>query len=74
MSQDIETEEAPRVMLTVAEAARRLSIGRSTFYQLMVAGEIGSVRIGKLRRIPADCLLEFVENCRREQQGADQAR
>jgi len=32
------------------------------------------VRIGKLRRIPADCLVEFVENCRREQQGADRTR
>jgi excisionase family DNA binding protein len=33
--------------LTVEEAARRLSLGRTTLYMLLKAGQIGSVRIGR---------------------------
>ncbi|WP_129339871.1 helix-turn-helix domain-containing protein [Cellulomonas endophytica] len=54
----------PRLMLTMTEAADRLSIGRTSLYQLVRTGEIESVHIGRLRRIPADGLLAFVERCR----------
>ena len=40
MSQEVEIIQAPRVMLTVAEAAKCLSVGRSTFYQLILSGDI----------------------------------
>ena len=68
MNPPSKTEESHRVMLTVAEAARRLSIGRSTIYELLASGALESVHIGRLRRIPVDCLAEFVDACRREQQ------
>lgn len=42
-----------RVMLTVEEAATRLRIGRTTAWGLVKGGELRSVRIGRLRRIPA---------------------
>ena len=61
-------DEGPRLMLTIPEAARRLSIGRSTIYELLASGALESVHIGRLRRIPVDCLAEFVDACRREQQ------
>ena len=64
---DIEVIRAPRVMLSVAEAAKCLSVGRSTMYELINGGEIESVHIGRLHRVPADCLHEFVERCRRQQ-------
>ena len=64
---DIEIIQTPRVMLSVADAAKCLSIGRSTLYELIHSGEIESVHIGRLHRVPADCLHEFVERCRREQ-------
>jgi excisionase family DNA binding protein len=64
---DIEVIRAPRVMLSVAEAAKCLSVGRSTMYELINGGEIESVHIGRLHRVPADCLSEFVERCRRQQ-------
>jgi excisionase family DNA binding protein len=64
---DIEIIQTPRVMLSVADAARCLSVGRSTMYELIRSGEIKSVHIGRLHRVPADCLHEFVERCRREQ-------
>lgn len=64
---DIEIIQTPRVMLSVADAAGCLSVGRSTMYELIRSGEIESVHIGRLHRVPADCLHEFVERCRREQ-------
>ncbi len=54
---NVEAVPAPplRVLLTVEEAADRLSIGRTTLYALISAGQIASVRIGRLRRLrPAD--------------------
>ncbi|WP_441246966.1 helix-turn-helix domain-containing protein [Kitasatospora sp. McL0602] len=48
------------VALTVEEAARRLGIGRTTMYSLVSSGEIPSVTIGRLRRVPADALSGYV--------------
>ncbi|MFG2856069.1 helix-turn-helix domain-containing protein [Streptomyces mirabilis] len=48
------------VALTVEEAARRLGVGRTTMYALLAAGEIPSVTIGRLRRIPAEALSDYV--------------
>ena len=42
------------------EAARRLSIGRSLLYELLAAGEIHSIHVGRLRRVPLSALTEFV--------------
>ncbi|MPY78473.1 MAG: helix-turn-helix domain-containing protein [Actinophytocola sp.] len=50
-----------RVLLTVEEAARRLSVGRTTMYALIKAGHINTVRIGHLRRVPADALTAYVQ-------------
>ncbi|MFF0450060.1 helix-turn-helix domain-containing protein [Streptomyces sp. NPDC004609] len=48
------------VGLTVTEAARRLGIGRTKMYEYVASGEIGSVKIGSLRRIPAEAVGEFL--------------
>lgn len=50
-----------RVLLTVEDAAERLSIGRTTMYALIKAGHIRTVRIGHLRRVPADALHTYVQ-------------
>ena len=50
----------PAVLLTVEEAARRLNIGRTTMYALVSSGAVESVTIGRLRRIPSECLDSFV--------------
>lgn len=52
-------ESAERVLVTVSEAARRLSIGRATCYKLVMAGTIRSILIGRLRRVPVDAVEEF---------------
>ncbi|MCD9879168.1 helix-turn-helix domain-containing protein [Streptomyces guryensis] len=48
------------VALTVAEAARRIGIGRTKLYEYVTSGEIRSVKIGSLRRIPAEAIEEFL--------------
>lgn len=48
------------VGLTVAEAARRLGIGRTKMYEYVSSGAIRSVKIGSLRRIPAEAVGEFL--------------
>lgn len=50
-----------RVVLTIEEAARRLGVGRTTMYALVMSGEVRSVTIGRLRRVPARCLTEYVD-------------
>ena len=48
------------LLVTVPEAAKRLSLGRSTVYQLLMTGELTSVKIGKARRIPTAALDAFL--------------
>jgi excisionase family DNA binding protein len=52
--------DATLVGLTVAEAARRIGISRTKLYEYVASGEIPSVKIGRLRRIPADAVAEFL--------------
>jgi excisionase family DNA binding protein len=64
--------EPIRLVLTIEQAARRLGIGRTLMYSLVMDGEIESVTIGRLRRIPVECLTEYVTKLR-ESQRDDQA-
>ncbi|GGV04258.1 hypothetical protein GCM10010495_14960 [Kitasatospora herbaricolor] len=58
------------VALTVEEAARRLGIGRTTMYALIRDGEIESVPIGRLRRVPAEALTTYVRSRMRKNSAA----
>ncbi|MEU6540817.1 excisionase family DNA-binding protein [Streptomyces sp. NPDC047000] len=51
-------------LLTVEETARRLQIGRTTCFRLVLAGEIESVTLGRLRRVPADAVPAYVAKLR----------
>ncbi len=53
-----------RIVLTVEEAAERLGVGRTLLYALVRSGDIESIAIGRLRRIPLDALDEFVRRLR----------
>jgi excisionase family DNA binding protein len=57
---DVSHGDATLVGLTVAEAARRIGIGRTKLYEYVSSGEISSVKIGRLRRIPAEALNDFL--------------
>lgn len=54
------SKEDRRVLLTVRDVAAKLGIGRSKAYELVRSGSLGSVRIGRLCRVPAHCLDAFL--------------
>ncbi|WP_328340649.1 excisionase family DNA-binding protein [Streptomyces violaceus] len=60
----LESQDPSLMLLTVEEAARRLRIGRTTCFRLVLAGEIESVTVGRLRRIPADAVPAYVAKLR----------
>jgi len=57
---------APKLLLTAVEAAEQLAVSRTKIYELMAAGTLRSIHIGRLRRVPVDALREFID------QSADQ--
>jgi excisionase family DNA binding protein len=57
-------------LLTVEQAARRLSVGRTTMFALLKSGEILSVRIGRLRRIPIEELIAYAARLANQQRAA----
>jgi excisionase family DNA binding protein len=60
-------EDPTLVLLKVEEAARRLRIGRTTCYALIRSGELESVPVGRLRRVPADAPAAYVARLRAAQ-------
>lgn len=59
------TEGAPidrdeKLLLSVVEAARRLGIGRTLMYELVLSGEVRSVHVGRLRKVPVEALRAYV--------------
>lgn len=47
-------------LFTIAEAADRLRLGKTTLYALLQSGELRSITIGKARRIPASAIAQFL--------------
>jgi excisionase family DNA binding protein len=47
------------LLLTAEEAAELLNIGRCKVYDLLRAGELESVKIGRLRRIPREAVHDY---------------
>lgn len=66
---DRPTEE-PRVLLTVEAAAELLSYSRTHVYTMLKTGEIESVKVGRLRRIPTDALVAYVQRLTTKQRAA----
>ena len=50
----------PKLAYTVQEAAEMLSLSRAHVYRLMEVQELGSVTIGRSRRITANQLVSFI--------------
>jgi excisionase family DNA binding protein len=61
---DAGDDQPDELLLTVEEAARRLQLGRTLVYRLISSGELESVTVGRLRRVPAQCLAEYVAGLR----------
>jgi excisionase family DNA binding protein len=47
-------------LLRIDEAAARIAVSRATLYQLVAAGEIQMVKIGRSSRIPTTSVSDFV--------------
>ena len=47
-------------ILTVAEVMELLYVGKNTVYRLLQDGELRGFRIGKVWRIPKDCLEQYI--------------
>ncbi|MEU3546815.1 excisionase family DNA-binding protein [Streptomyces longwoodensis] len=58
------------VFLKVEEAARRLRIGRTTCFALIRTGELESVMVGGLRRVPVDAPAAYAARLRTAQRAA----
>lgn len=52
--------EPPQLLYTVEQVADILTIGRSKTYELVMSGDIASVTIGRLRRVPAASVVAYV--------------
>ena len=48
-----------RILLTVEEAGQLLGIGRTKTYALVKCGELESVQIGRLRRVPRAAIDDY---------------
>ena len=56
-------------LLSVVEAARQLGLGRSKTYDLVLNGEIASIKIGRSRRILPESLDSYINRLLAEQTG-----
>lgn len=54
----------PASLVTIGEAARALGLGRSKTYELIAAGELEVVHIGRAARVPVEAIEEFVQRIR----------
>jgi excisionase family DNA binding protein len=53
-------DENRRLLLTVDQAADRLSLGRTSMYSLINSGTVPSVKIGRSRRVRAEDLEAYI--------------
>ncbi len=70
---DLTVRADSRLLLTVEEAADRLCVGRSLMYELIGSGEIASIRVGRLRRVPLESLTDYVAALRHRARQPDPA-
>lgn len=63
-------DEEPRVLLTVEAAAEQLSISRTSMFGLIRTNAIETVKVGRLRRVPADDLDSYVRQLAEQQRAA----
>jgi len=53
--------ESKPILVSVAEAAQMLSIGRTAAWELVRKQKIKSVKIGRTRRVPLVAIQDYVQ-------------
>jgi excisionase family DNA binding protein len=59
-----------RLLLKPAEAAEAIGVSRSRIYELLAAGDLPSVRLGKSIRVPVGALQAWINAHVRQEVGA----
>ena len=59
--------EQERLLMSPAEAAQMLGIGRTKLYELIATGQLRPVHIGRCCRLPNDELQSFVGRLRHQE-------
>jgi excisionase family DNA binding protein len=59
--------------ISVVEAGKRIGIGRSAAYQAAAKGELPTIRIGGLLRVPMAALERMLDAANSAPRGADHA-
>jgi excisionase family DNA binding protein len=62
--------DQPRALLKVEEAAERLAISRTMMFSYIKSGAVESIKVGRLRRIPADAIDAYIKRLSSEQKAA----
>jgi excisionase family DNA binding protein len=52
------------LLLTITDVAERLGCGRTFVYELIRSGELETVKLGRLRRVPVAALDAWIERLR----------
>ena len=50
-----------KILLKVHEAGEMLGLGRSKIYEMIAAGEIKTIRVGRAVRVPVASLREWAQ-------------
>ena len=50
-----------RILYRPVEAAEAIGISRAKMYELIASGEVPSIKVGNVKRVPVDKLREWVE-------------
>ena len=62
-----------KLLVSAEEAAAILSLGRRKIFELLAAGTLESLTVGRRRLIPRQALTEFVERQRQAQREGERA-
>lgn len=54
------TQSPTQLLVRVEDAAKILSMGRSTVYEMIASGQLASVKFGATRRIPVAALHQWI--------------
>ena len=64
---DLWPADVPPALITIKQAARVLNLGRSTICELIAAGQLEVVHIGRSAQIPTDAITALINRLRADQ-------
>lgn len=71
--EDVNKKTVERELLTAQEVQQMLGLGLSKVYDMMARGELPTLRIGRLIRVPRSALMDWMVSRTRPVRSADRA-